>query len=127
MHQHPGNAIALAFVLSCLAAAPAGAFDARFLNQAPIRFMNDADIAAMQRTVQEVLEEAKDGETRTWENPDSGNSGSVTAVESFARDDLPCRRIELVNHAERATAGEARSVMDLCRVEGTWKLLSMPH
>ena len=99
------------------------AFDLTFLDQAPIRFMSDAEIDMMEATVVETLDKAADGETLTWRNDDTGNSGSVTAVKSFSEGDLSCRRIEIVNQVAKATRGSASSMMDMCQIDGSWKIL----
>lgn len=99
------------------------ALDLTFLDQAPIRFMNDADIDLMEATVTEVLDQAADGETRNWSNDDTGHSGSVKAVKSFTEDDLDCRRVEITNLAAKATRGSASSMMDLCKIESDWRIL----
>jgi surface antigen len=99
------------------------AFDLTFLDQAPIRFMSDAEIDMMEATVVETLDKAADGETLTWRNDDTGNSGSVTAVKSFSERDLSCRRIEIVNRDAKAAFGGATSMFDMCQIDGSWKIL----
>jgi surface antigen len=99
------------------------ALDLTFLDQAPIRFMSDAEIDMMEATVIETLDKAADGEAREWHSDDSGNSGSVTAVKSFSEGDLACRRIEIVNRVAKATRGSASSMMDMCQIDGSWKVL----
>jgi surface antigen len=108
-----------------LAAAPAVAlaFDLTFLDQAPIRYMNDDDIGMMQATVLEVLDQAKDGEERGWRNDKTGNSGSVTAIKSFSEKGLSCRGIQIDNRAPEATQGGAISTHELCKVGDEWKIL----
>jgi surface antigen len=114
------------FALLVGAAPFAGAVDLSFLDQAPVRFLSDADTELMDATVGEVLEEAKDGESRTWQGAESGSSGTVTAVRTFQEGEHECRRIRLLTNARRATGGQAESMVDLCRIEGEWKLLRMP-
>ena len=115
----------VSLLIGLVGAIPAIAFalDLTFLDQAPIRFMSDAEIDMMEAKVIEVLDQAADGETRDWRSDDSGNSGSVTAVKSFSEGDLACRRIEIVNRAAQATRGSASSMMDMCQIDGSWKFL----
>ena len=45
--------------------------------------LDRADRLEMQRTTQGALEKSKSGRVSTWRNPDSGNSGTVTARPVF--------------------------------------------
>lgn len=112
-------------LLGLAAAAPALALalDLTFLDQAPIRYMNDEDIGMMQTTVLAVLNQAKDGEERDWRNDKTGNSGSVKAIRSFSEKGLSCRGIQIDNRVARATPGGASSTHELCKVGDEWKIL----
>ncbi len=115
----------VSLLIGLAGAIPAIAFalDLTFLDQAPIRYMSDAEIDMMEATVAETLDKAADGETLTWRNDDTGNSGSVTAVKSFSERDLTCRRIEIVNRDAKAAFGGASSMFDMCQIDGGWKIL----
>lgn len=94
-----------------------------FLDHSPVRNLSKQDLAIMTETVDAVLADARNGETRSWKNPETGASGDVQALKSFEHDGLSCRRIALINQAK---GQEARSVYDLCEVDGAWKILAMP-
>ena len=107
--------------------APLPAVDISFLDQAPLRYLTDADTRLLDAAIVEVLEGAKDGEGHDWEGAESGNSGSVTAVRSFQKDGHSCRRIEIVTRARQASLGGGKSSADLCRIGGEWKILRIPQ
>ncbi|MEA3278621.1 MAG: RT0821/Lpp0805 family surface protein [Pseudomonadota bacterium] len=101
-------------------------FDLSFLAQSPARYFSDADMNMMEATVDKALDEAKDGESRTWRNDQTGSYGSVKVVKSFSADGRHCRRIELDNHAKEAAKWDARSLMDMCKIGDIWKILALP-
>lgn len=101
------------------------ALDLTFLDQAPIRFFNDEDTKLMSDTTDKALDEAKDGEEVRWSNDQTGSSGTITPVRSFTRQGKDCRRLRVVNLASKATRGSATSNVDFCKVEGTWKILTI--
>lgn len=91
-----------------------------FLDQAPVRHFTSSDTELMTRTVDDVLDNAADGEMRDWRNEETGSSGEVTAIRSFDQQDMSCRRIRISNEA-RGTTGSAD--YDVCKVDGTWRVL----
>ena len=99
--------------------------DLAFLDQAPIRFFNDADLKLLSDAADRALGSAKDGETVAWSNERTGNSGTLTPTRSFSWDGHDCRQLEIVNLAEQATRGAATSRMDFCKIDGVWKILSV--
>ena len=121
--------IAAVTLFPLLAVAPARlpAFELGFLDQAPMRFLTDTDTRLLDATVTDVLDNAKDGESRSWAGEDSTNSGTVTALEGFAKDGHQCRRIEIVTLAEQASKGRGSSRLDLCKIDGEWKILRVPR
>lgn len=124
----PRKKVATAALLALTFALPTlvQGLDLGFLDQAPIRFFNAADMDMMEAAADEVLDSAADGEGRDWRNDQSGNSGSVKAIRSFTKDGNDCRRVEVVNNAAKATKGSNRSQLDLCKIESTWKIVGLP-
>jgi surface antigen len=116
-------------LLALLTTAPGlvNGFDLSFLDQAPLRFLTEADTRLLEATIGDVLAHAADGEGRSWTGAESGNSGTVTAVKSFVKNGLRCRRIEVVTSARKATMGGGRSQADLCDIDGEWKILRLPQ
>ncbi len=85
--------------------------------------LDRADRLAMQRTTQRTLESAPVGKTSTWENPDSGNYGSVTPRKTWRQDDgTYCREftqtITVGGRTEEAYGTACR------QPDGTWKIVS---
>ena len=85
--------------------------------------LDRADRLAMQRTTQRTLESAPVGKTSTWENPDSGNYGSVTPQKTWQQDDgTYCREftqtITVGGRTEEAYGTACR------QPDGTWKIVS---
>ena len=85
--------------------------------------LDRADRLAMQRTTQRTLESAPVGKTSTWENPDSGNYGSVTPQKTWRQDDgTYCREftqtITVGGRTEEAYGTACR------QPDGTWKIVS---
>ena len=114
------------FALSAIAAPTlVHGLDLTFLDQAPIRFFDDADLKLLSESADTALDNAKDGEAVAWSNEQSGNSGTLTPIRSFTRDGRDCRRLDVVSLARRATRGSATSRVDLCKVDGTWKILTI--
>lgn len=85
--------------------------------------LDKADKLYAQRTAQDALEYNKSGQTSTWRNPDSGNSGTVKPVSTYRNDGgNDCREFEstiYVDGKQETGTGTA------CRQpDGTWKIQS---
>ncbi len=88
--------------------------------------LSDADKMYSQRTTQDTLEYGKPGEQATWSNPDSGNSGVVSADETYTNDDGEgCRQFETTVNVE----GDARTATGTaCRnADGEWQIVDDPE
>lgn len=85
------------------------------------RAMDETDRLLAEQTAQKTLETTPTGQTSTWTNPDSGNSGSVTPTRTYRNPrGQDCREYETTVYIDgrRETAyGTA------CRMpDGTWRL-----
>ncbi|RDD62548.1 RT0821/Lpp0805 family surface protein [Ferruginivarius sediminum] len=83
--------------------------------------LDRADQLYMSQTTQAALEHTKTGTTSTWNNPDSGHSGTVTPIDTYQRSDgIYCREFQqtvIVAGEEQQAYGTA------CRQpDGTWKV-----
>lgn len=88
--------------------------------------MSDSDKIFSQRTTQDTLEYGNPGEQATWSNPDSGNSGSVSADETYTNDDGEgCRQFETTVNVE----GDTRTATGTaCRNDnGEWQVVDAPE
>ncbi len=85
--------------------------------------LDKADRAFMKRNTQKSLEHSRTGTTSSWNNPDSGNSGTVTPTQTFQKaNGQYCREFEqtvYVDGKEQTALGRA------CREpDGSWKITS---
>lgn len=66
-----------------LVAVAVGTLAGALLGQEVGRSLDRADQLAMQRSAQYALEYAPTRQSTTWRNPDSGNYGSITPIETY--------------------------------------------
>lgn len=83
--------------------------------------LNRQDLDIMRETARTALNDEPDGSTLEWENPQTGNSGTVTVVRSFEYQGLPCRRIR---HAikTKGVADVHGAEWTQCQKDGAWKI-----
>lgn len=90
-----------------------------FWSRSPIAKMNDDDLALLRGAAETALEQASDGETVGWSNPDTGSWGNITPTETQIAQGTTCRKIRIENHAKGLSE---KSVMRLCeQPDGAWK------
>jgi surface antigen len=64
------------------------------------------------------------GSVETWDNPETGNHGTVTLVGKHKHQDMPCRRLQHDIEVKR-TRDPYRFTVDRCRTDdGEWKILT---
>ena len=82
--------------------------------------LDKADKAAMQQAGQAALERSPTGRATSWNNPDSGNSGSITPVRTYETTAGPCREF----HNEVFIGGKRQQAYGTaCRqADGSWKI-----
>jgi len=85
--------------------------------------LDDTDKLMMERTTQASLEHVQSGQTSTWNNPDSGHSGTVTPVKTYETNSGQyCREYQqtvIVGGQEEQAYGTA------CRQpDGSWKIVA---
>jgi surface antigen len=86
--------------------------------------LKESDVAMLQAAASALFEDdkAQVGQTKTWSNPETGNSGAVSLLQLFEHASMPCKRLQHTirqkGHADQSTYRFAR-----CRAaDGTWKL-----
>jgi surface antigen len=85
--------------------------------------LSNEDFAMVDHAIGGLYDAGKIGVTQTWSNPKSGNSGSVTILNTFEYQGLPCRTVEHTVKIRR-DADPKQLVLKTCRVEdGAWKLI----
>jgi len=90
-----------------------------WLSDAPIRYFTAKDSELMMSAVKDVLDKGENGVTREWKNPETGNFGSVTAVDRQIINSSICRHAVIKNNAK---GNSASSRFLLCQDEsGEWK------
>jgi len=85
--------------------------------------LDKVDQLHAEQTANEALESNPTGKTSSWSNPDSGNSGTITPMQtSYLTSGEPCREYQqtiTVNSETQQTTGKA------CRNEnGIWYILN---
>ena len=118
---------AVSLLLSTMAA---NAVDVQWLRFSPARFFNDKDWELASQTADKVLGEMPDGEVVSWNNPDNGHHGEMSARSIDDLDGHPCRMLQIVNHAAGRSGS---SSFRFCRQDdGSWKVppsdgVEVPH
>jgi surface antigen len=88
--------------------------------------LSDDDLALIRNAVREGLAGKPNGTTLSWSNATSGNSGTVTLLDSFPSQGRDCRRVKyLLNPGPKqiASAKPSTYVMTNCRLaDGNWKI-----
>lgn len=81
-----------------------------WLAETPIAKFNKDDKKLLHDAAAEVIA-AQPGFTRTWENPATGNGGTLTLLAVFdSPDGRPCRQVRVQNHAKGLTGDSKVSV-----------------
>jgi surface antigen len=78
--------------------APAMASNYDFLREAPGTFFNEADQASFLRATTAALNEANDGETRSWSNAETRSSGEIQVIRTLPGESR-CREAQITNRA----------------------------
>lgn len=92
-----------------------------FLKDAPITRFTGTDLELFQSNLTAALEQNADGDTRHWENPNTGSSGQITVVNNVAHDGKRCRRTRISNRA-RGHAETQTDVVFCKEADGRWVL-----
>lgn len=117
-NTHPVGTLLVSLLL--LAVQQAYAFNLRWLEDTPAESFTEADWQLLQQTVEQALNKSTRGERLTWENPASGNSGSVTNIGPADQDGRTCIRLGIHNETERLSGS---SVARFCwQDDGSWKM-----
>ncbi len=110
-------------VSGCAATGDSRVPSAAIAEGALFEYMSGEDVLLADRILQSALETAASGQSMTWRNPDSGNSGIVVPIRTFRLDlhGVYCREYkEILN-----ISGRSEVYLDTaCRFEGgVWKLV----
>ncbi len=93
--------------------------NAQFLLLDPIRFFTDADWEIENETAVAAAENNADGETSTWENKDTGQSGTITPLRSYTnKKSETCRAIRFTNRKDELTS--ENTILACKQADGDW-------
>jgi surface antigen len=107
-------------IVSLFAIGSAHAANVHFLGNAPIAYMNDADIRLFREAAAQALDDTADGKTVTWRNPETQAFGEIKLLRTEVRDELFCRVAQVHNRAAgRENVGVYRACKD---AGGDWRL-----
>lgn len=90
-----------------------------FLKGTPAEYFTDEDWTAYESAIIDALNNSKDGESKTWQNPNSQASGKLTVLKSLKTADKDCRLLKIANQAKKR-----KRVSDqlFCKqADGQWK------
>ena len=106
-----------------LVATAAGALLGSYIGKEIGKSLDKADRLAMEQTMNQSLEISPVGKTTAWQNPDSGNSGTVTPKKTFKRKEGGYCREFLTTVTVGGRSEEAYGTA--CRQpDGSWKIVS---
>lgn len=82
--------------------------------------LTKSDVKLQSEAAQAVLESQQVGETRTWENPETGLAGTVELTETFEMNGMTCGQVQ---NTYTAGSGKGRKfTAPMCKTaDGTWK------
>lgn len=105
-----------------LVATAAGVFLGAWLGSEIGRSLDENDRREAERSAQVALEQNPDGRASTWQNPNSGHSGSTTPTRTYEASGGPCREYTtsvVIDGKTQTAHGTA------CREpDGTWRIES---
>jgi surface antigen len=86
--------------------------------------LNDADLQAMNAAAARLYQQStvSIGATDSWSNPNSGNGGLITVLQSFTKSGMPCRKVRYDIHL-RTRRGTRSYTLNWCKTAGgAWKI-----
>lgn len=111
--------IGLAVMLLILAQSAYG-YNLRSLKYSPVSYFNEQDWDMAKEAARKALNESKTGDTVSWSNPDSGNSGELKVIDVSEQKGQSCKTLQIINRARNL---EGKGAYLFCRQpEGTWQL-----
>jgi len=112
----------LVFVLSLCVSAPAATqVWIPMLKNTPAERFDEDDLRIFMDLARKALDQGKENETLSWENPKTRHGGDVTVLRSFEWKGYGCKEVRINNRAE---GRQAENHLNWCKVEGKWRLVS---
>jgi surface antigen len=101
---------------------PVSSFNLGFLHNAPASYFTEQDWKLVSGAVNQALDMSEEGQAVTWENPETGHLGTVTAVKTTRKEGAPCCELKIYNKVEKASA---ESYHRFCKQpDGSWKTVT---
>jgi len=91
------------------------------LKNTPAELFNEEDLRLFLEASKKALGDTPAGEAVKWQNPVSGARGELKVIRLFNWHDHPCRQIRV---SSEAGDRKGSNLLNLCQVEGKWKLVS---
>jgi len=91
------------------------------LKDTPAERFDDEDIKLFLDASRKALTEARAGEAVAWQNPASGSRGELKVLKTFDWQAHPCRQLRVTSET---IDRKGSTVLNLCEVQGKWKVLS---
>ena len=108
-----------AIMLLCLHPMMLQAANYNWLNNAPVSYFTEQDWDLAKTAAKNLLELGKQGESASWDNPDSSNGGTYILLENQINEDQICHLMN-VEHRAKTLKAEAKHVF--CKQpDGSWK------
>lgn len=97
----------------------------QWMRDTAVRSFDEQDWALLENTVQQMLDQGADGDSQEWQNPETGNAGSVQVLDTRDTDEGICRNVLITNTAKQK-AGATRLIY--CRqADSSWKIDTRPQ
>ncbi len=111
--------LAGAALIAASLSSPVFAFNELFLARGPLGHLTKSDITIARTEIAKALDTGTDGQTLTWNNPETKASGTVKPTKTFTKDGMRCRATEFTTSA----GGErGASTWNLCHTKDGWKV-----
>ena len=88
--------------------------------------LEESDLALLKAAAEKLYltDNAEAGAVEAWNNPETGNHGTVTLIRKHEYKGMPCRELQHDIDLKRA-ANPHRFTLDRCRTDdGEWKILA---
>ena len=106
-----------------LAALSCQASNWQWLHNSGLGNLSEADWRVMSQTLEEALDTAADGDSRHWNNPESGQQGEITILNTLKDTNPPCRQVRL---SPDRNAGRDGKPLTFCKDAGKKWLIRSP-
>jgi surface antigen len=93
-----------------------------FLKDTPAEYFTKEDWTIFKSAVEETLNDAVEGSSKTWKNPKTNSYGEITVLRDLNSNVHDCRLLQISNHAKDR---QKTSKQFFClQSDGLWKLTS---